>query len=212
MPSGTSLFIFTGATLLLLAVPGPAVTYIVTRSIAQGRRAGLLSVAGIHLGTMVHVLAAVVGLSALVVQSATAFTIVKLAGAAYLIYLGIRTLARRAPALDADGSSQARSERKVFVDGFVVNVLNPKTAVFFLAFVPQFVDPARGSATLQILVLGAMFIVLGTVTDGAYAIGAAWVTRKLRHRSRRRQLGRRLSGSIYLGLGAATAVSGGASD
>jgi threonine/homoserine/homoserine lactone efflux protein len=161
---------------------------------------------------MVHVLAAVVGLSALVVQSASAFTVVKLAGAAYLVYLGVRTLARPNPGLDAEGAPRARSERKVFVDGFVVNLLNPKTAVFFLAFVPQFVDPATGSATLQILVLGATFIVMGTVTDGAYAIGAAWVTRRLRHRSSRLQFGRWLSGSIYLGLGAATALSGGTSD
>ena len=193
---------------MLLAVPGPAVTYIVTRSVAQGRRAGLLSVAGIHLGTMVHVLAAVAGLSAIVVRSATAFTVVKLAGAAYLVYLGVATL--RASRHRAGGTSVAsvRSSRRVFVDGFVVNALNPKTAVFFLAFVPQFVDPGRGSTTVQLLTLGALFIGLGVITDGAYAIGSAWVAGRLRPAAGARPWSRWLTGSIYLGLGAATAFGG----
>lgn len=207
MPSPASLLIFAGATLVLLTVPGPAVTYIVTRSLAQGRRAGLLSVAGIHLGTMVHVFAAVAGLSAIVVRSATAFTVVKLAGAAYLVYLGVTTLraSRSGAGLSPD---RAMSSRRVFVDGFVVNALNPKTAVFFLAFVPQFVDPARGSATAQLLLLGGVFIGLGVVTDGAYAVGAAWVAGKVRPTAGPRPWGRWLTGATYIGLGAATAFGG----
>lgn len=200
---------FAGATLVLLAVPGPAVTYIVTRSVSQGRRAGLLSVAGIHLGTMVHVLAAVAGLSAIVARSATAFTVVKMAGAAYLVYLGLVTLRSARTRSDAHTVDDARSVRRVFVDGFVVNALNPKTAVFFLAFVPQFVDPARGSTTVQLLALGGLFIGLGVVTDGAYALGAAWVAEKVRPTAQARPWSRWITGSIYIGLGGATAWGGG---
>ena len=153
--------------------------------------------------------AALVGLSALLVQSATAFTVVKLAGAIYLVYLGLNTLFRSSHKGTETRGEEVRSESRVFIDGFVVNVLNPKTAVFFLAFVPQFVDPSRGSATVQLLVLGALFIGLGFVTDGAYALCAAWVAGKVRPRPGSRPWGRWLSGSIYLGLGAATAFSGG---
>ena len=135
------LFFF--ASLVLLLVPGPAVLYIVARSAEQGRTAGLVSVGGIHLGTTVHIAAAVMGLSAVIATSATAFTMVKLAGAAYLLYLGFRTLRSGSPVVpDARGSR--RSMRRVFFDGTVVNILNPKTALFFLAFVPQFIDrPGR---------------------------------------------------------------------
>ncbi len=156
---------------------------------------------------MVHVLAAVVGLSAIVVRSATAFTVVKLAGAAYLVYLGLATM-RGARSGASPSPVEARSSRRVFVDGFVVNVLNPKTALFFLAFVPQFVDPGRGSPTVQLLVLGGLFIGLGFVTDGAYALGSAWVGGKVRPMAGARPWSRWLTGSVYLGLGAATALGG----
>ena len=147
------LALFAVAALALLLIPGPAVLYVVTRSIHQGRRAGLVSVLGIHLGTLVHVTAATAGLSALILSSATAFTAVKLAGAVYLIGLGLWTLvSRKADAEVAFGGD--RTLRRTFTQGVIVNVLNPKTALFFLAFLPQFVDQNRGHATLQIAFLG----------------------------------------------------------
>lgn len=211
MPDASHLLLFSGAALALLVVPGPAVLYIVARSAAQGRRAGLVSVAGIHTGTVVHIVAAVAGLSAVIAASAAAFTAVKLAGAAYLVWLGIQ--AWRSPARHSDGRPEVtpvRSTRKLYLDGLVLNVLNPKTAVFFLAFVPQFVDPDRGAASLQLVTLGVLFIVLGVISDGAYALLAAGAGARWRRSPGRGRAGRRLTGSIYIGLGAVTALSGGA--
>ena len=136
-----TLFVFALAALAILAVPGPAVIYIVTRSIHQGRAAGIASVLGIHAGTLVHLTAATVGLSAILASSATAFTVVKLLGALYLIVIGIRTLLGRADPDDTDPQRPPRRKRRDFAEGVVVNILNPKTALFFLAFLPQFVDP-----------------------------------------------------------------------
>jgi threonine/homoserine/homoserine lactone efflux protein len=201
--------VFLGAALALLVVPGPAVLYIVARSVHQGRRAGLASVLGIHVGTLVHVLAATVGLSALLASSATAFTVVKLLGAAYLVYLGIRTLAGRGDrGVEASPGGPTRGRRRDFAEGIVVNVLNPKTALFFLAFLPQFVDPDAGAATLQILVLGLTFMLLGLVTDSLWALAAGSAGEVLRARRGFLRAQRWVSGSIYLGLGALTALAG----
>src|SRR6478735_12710079 len=146
MPSSSTLAVFCAAALALVVVPGPAVTYIVTQSIDKGRSAGLASAFGVATGGLVHVAAAVVGLSALLASSATAFTIVKFVGAAYLIVIGIRRLlARHEDALEPEISTTPGSPRRLFAQGAVVNVLNPKTALFFLAFLPQFVNPDRGS-------------------------------------------------------------------
>jgi Putative threonine efflux protein len=208
MPDIATLAVFAVATLAVLAVPGPAVIYIVTRSVAQGRSAGLLSVAGIHAGSVVHVIAAAVGVSALLAASATAFTIVKYLGAAYLIWLGVRKLLSR-PADPEDGPAPPASRRRVFAEGFVVNVLNPKTAIFFLAFLPQFVDPARGAVAGQIVVLGLCWVLLGMASDGTYALIAAAIADRMRRRTRR--AARRLdvaSGLVYIGLGALVAVGG----
>ncbi|MEA2057879.1 MAG: LysE family translocator, partial [Actinomycetota bacterium] len=169
MPESSTLTIFVGAAMLLFIVPGPAVLYVVTRSLSQGRNAGLVSVGGIHAGSLVHILAAMLGLSALVATSTLAFSIVKWAGAAYLVYLGIRTLLADDDAL-LPGTAEPSSYRKIFTQGAIVNVLNPKTAIFFVAFVPLFIDPGRGSTTLQILVLGIAFIFAGTISDGLYAL------------------------------------------
>ena len=140
IPNPPAIGLFVVAALALLLVPGPAVIYVVARSIHQGRRAGLVSVLGIHVGTLAHIAAATLGLSALVVSSAVAFTAVKIAGAAYLIGLGLWTLfSGRAETEVALGGE--RNLRRAFAQGIVVNVLNPKTALFFLAFLPQFVDP-----------------------------------------------------------------------
>ncbi|WP_326630215.1 LysE family translocator [Nonomuraea fuscirosea] len=201
MPEITTLAVFCVATLGLLIVPGPAVLYIVTRSVAQGRSAGLISVLGVHTGSLVHVAAAALGISALISASATAFTVVKYAGVAYLLWLGVRKLMR-----GGDGGEaielKVQSKRRLFWEGFVVNVLNPKTAIFFLAFLPQFVHPAAGPIAAQILLLGAVWILLGMASDGTYAMLASALAGRVRQSVRAR---RRLdvgSGLVYLGLAA----------
>ncbi|GAA1264026.1 LysE family translocator [Sphaerisporangium rubeum] len=206
MPSVTTLLVFAAATLALLLVPGPAVVYIVTRSVAQGRTAGLVSVAGIHAGSVVHVIAAALGLSALLAASATAFTLVKYLGAAYLVYLGLRKLLSRDHTLTTEVAPA--SPTRLFSEGFVVNVLNPKTAIFFLAFLPQFTDPATGPVALQVILLGVIWIVLGMASDGTYALISATLATRLRSS---RKAARRLdvtSGLVYLGLGATAALTG----
>jgi threonine/homoserine/homoserine lactone efflux protein len=203
-----TLAVFTLAALAILVVPGPAVIYIVTRSIHQGRGAGLASVLGIHVGTLVHLTAATVGLSAVLVSSATAFTVVKGLGALYLIVIGIRTLLGRADPAATDPQRPPRRRRRDFAEGVVVNVLNPKTALFFLAFLPQFVDPALGQAWLQILVLGLTFILLGLVTDSTWALAAGSAGETLRRSRHWERVQRYVSGSVFVGLGVVTALTG----
>jgi threonine/homoserine/homoserine lactone efflux protein len=206
-PDASTLAVFSAAALLVLVIPGPAVLYVVAQSVSRGRAAGLVSVLGIQVGGLVHVAAAAVGLSALVVRSAVAFSVVKYAGAAYLVFLGIRRLLGR-DGRDADGMPRERSLRALFANGIVVNVFNPKTALFFFAFLPQFVDVARGGVAFQILVLGLVFIGLALLSDGAYAVAAGsaagWVSAR-RGFARAERL---VSGSVLVGLGLATAFSG----
>lgn len=205
MPSESTLLLFSGVALVLLLVPGPAVIYIVSTAATQGRRAGLLSVAGIHSGTLVHIAAAVAGLSAIIVTSATAFTVVKLAGALYLTVVGVRMLFGRT----GDASPpQRRSNRTVFTRGLVVNILNPKTAVFFLAFVPQFVDVGVGHETTQLLVLGLTFICLGLVTDGLYALSAGTIGPRVLSAPGVQRRKDQVAGAVYLTLGVTTALAG----
>jgi threonine/homoserine/homoserine lactone efflux protein len=201
VPDSHALALFAAAALALLLVPGPAVLYIVAQSAEHGRLAGVLSVAGIHLGTLVHTAAAAVGLSALIVSSAVAFSVVKYAGAAYLVYLGLRRLLGREPAERVETRDEPLG--RLVAQGAVVNVLNPKTALFFLAFLPQFVDPDR-AVWPQVVVLGLTFVVLGFVTDGLYALAAGSFAGWIR---RRRELMRYASGSIFLGLGVSAALA-----
>ena len=211
IPEPASLAVFAVAALALLVVPGPAVIYIVARSVQQGRRAGLASVLGIHVGTLVHIAAATLGLSALVVSSAVAFTAVKIAGAVYLVGLGLWTLFSRGAETDVALGGEA-SLRRAFAQGIVVNVLNPKTALFFLAFLPQFVDPNAPHPAVQIAFLGMLFAILGMVTDSIWALAAGTAGGVLR-RSRRVARGQRyVTGTVYVGLGVATAFAGGAED
>ena len=202
MPSSHAFTVFIPAALLLLAIPGPAVLYIVATSVDGGRRNGLVSVAGIHLGSLVHIAAAVAGLSALIVSSAIAFSAIKYVGAAYLVYVGIRKLLGRDEPFETSERTP-RSARRVFGQGVVVNVLNPKTALFFLAFMPQFVDPDRPVWT-QTIVLGLCWVGLGVLSDGAYAVAGGTIGGLLR---RRRKTVRYASGGIYIGLGAVAASS-----
>jgi threonine/homoserine/homoserine lactone efflux protein len=203
-----TLFVFALAALAILAVPGPAVVYIVTRSIHQGRGAGLASVLGIHVGTLVHLTAATVGLSAILVSSASAFTVVKVLGALYLVVIGIRTLLGKADPDDTDPQRPPRRKRRDFAEGVVVNVLNPKTALFFLAFLPQFVDPDGYRAWEQILVLGLTFMLLGLITDSMWALAAGTAGETLRKSRRWATTQRYASGSVFVGLGVVTALTG----
>jgi threonine/homoserine/homoserine lactone efflux protein len=201
VPDADALLFFSLAALALLLIPGPAVLYVVVQSAEHGRIAGLASVAGLHLGTLVHTAAAAVGLSALVVSSAVAFSVVKYAGAAYLVFLGIRRFLARDPAPDMPPRQEPL--RRLFRQGVVVNVLNPKTAVFFLAFLPQFVDP-DATVWTQVVAFGVVFVLLGMITDGAYALVAGSLGSWMR-RSRRAL--RYASGTVFVGLGAATALA-----
>ena len=201
------LAVFVVAALVLLLVPGPSVLYVVARSIDQGRRAGITSVLGIHVGTLVHIAAATAGLSALIVSSAVAFTAVKTAGAVYLIGLGLWTIFVRRAEPDVALGGQ-RALRRVFAQGIVVNVLNPKTALFFLAFLPQFVDPNAAHPALQVAFLGLLFMALGLVTDSLWAVVAGTAGGVLRRSTRYVKIQRYVTGSVYVGLGVATALVG----
>jgi threonine/homoserine/homoserine lactone efflux protein len=211
MPEASTLALFTVAAITLLVIPGPSVLYIVTRSVDQGRAAGLASVGGIHVGTLVHVAAAALGLSALLVSSATAYNAVRWVGAAYLVWLGIQRLRARDEELLATAGGPGgdrHSLRRVFAQGIVVNVLNPKTALFFFAFLPQFVDPSRGSVPFQVVVFGVAFVVLGLLSDGAYAVLAATGAGWLRRRPGVARTSRLVSGGVLISLGVTTALAG----
>jgi threonine/homoserine/homoserine lactone efflux protein len=207
MPDASTFLLFAAASLAFLAIPGPSVFYIVTRSLAQGRRAGVTSMLGVQAGGLVHVVAAAIGVSALIASSATAFTIVKYAGAAYLIVLGIRKLRSRGEEEELELGGPA-SGRRLFWQGAIVNLLNPKTALFFLAFLPQFVDPAAGPIVPQMLVLGTLLVGLGVVSDGTYALVAAGAGRRLRETAAARRTLDRISGGVFIGLGVVAAVAG----
>ncbi|HEV2813845.1 MAG TPA: LysE family translocator [Solirubrobacteraceae bacterium] len=206
MPDPSTLLLFSGAALALIVIPGPAVLYILAQSVEHGRRAGVLSALGVATGGLVHIVAAAVGISALVVSSAVAFSAVKYAGAGYLLYLGIRRLLDRAPR--EERVARAARPGLIFRRGVIVNVLNPKTALFFLAFLPQFVDPDHGPVLGQILVLGTTFVLLALLSDSLYALGAGAIAARIRRRSRRAQdAGRYAGAAVYLGLGTATALA-----
>ncbi|MFO0997737.1 MAG: LysE family translocator [Alphaproteobacteria bacterium] len=206
IPDIATLGLFMAAAMLLLVIPGPVVVFVVARSLDQGRLAGFVSVLGVHLGSTVHVTAAAVGLSALLVSSADAFTVVKLFGAAYLAYLGIRRLMEKDRTIDVTDLKRAPLGT-LFWQGCVVNILNPKTALFFLAFLPQFVDPARGSIALQIVFLGCVFILLGIVSDGFYALIAGSLRGWVARRPKALTVERYVSATTYLGLGVLTAFA-----
>jgi threonine/homoserine/homoserine lactone efflux protein len=207
MPTLSTLGVFAAAVVVFAVVPGPAVFYIVTRSVSQGRRAGVVSAASIASGTLVHVVAATVGLSALLASSAAAFSVVKYAGAAYLIYLGVKALRSRPDAASAPEVA-TQSLWRVFREGWIVAVLNPKAALFFLAFLPQFVDPARGPAALQLMVLGLLLVVIAATSDTCYALITGSASAWLRSRAHLLRRGRLVTGSAYITLGVAAAVAG----
>ncbi len=207
MPEPTTLILFAGAAMALLVVPGPSVIYIVTRGIHQGRPAALVSVLGVTTATLVHTVFAAAGLSAILASSAVAFSIVKYAGSAYLVYLAVRTWLDRSDD-QVDVPRPAADLRRVYVEGFVVNLLNPKTALFILALLPQFVDPSRGAAGVQILLLGGILATLGLLSDGTYALASGTIGSWVRGRRSVAGVQRRVSAAIYAALGIGTALTG----
>jgi threonine/homoserine/homoserine lactone efflux protein len=206
MISGQTLILFLLAAGALILMPGPAVLFIVARSAHQGRRAGIASALGVASGGLVHVAGAVLGLSALLAASAVAFSAIRWVGAAYLIWLGIKTWRTRDIAETA--APPPAPLRRLFAQGFVVNLLNPKTALFFLAFLPQFVDPVHGQGAAQVLILGGIFIVMALTSDCMYALLAGSLAGRLRRTAMARKRARLLSGGVYVALGLGTAVSG----
>ena len=171
MPDLNSLISFAIASLALLVIPGPAVLYVINRSVSDGRSIGYAGVLGIELGTFMHVLAATAGLSAILAASPSAFNAVKYSGAVYLVFIGLRTLTRRPAIIDASASSMTKTQ--AFRQGFIINTLNPKVALFFLSFLPQFIDQDKSSNALQALTLGTVFVICGFFTDGIYSLTAS---------------------------------------
>jgi threonine/homoserine/homoserine lactone efflux protein len=205
VPTVSTLTAFAAATIVLLLIPGPAVLYIVNRSVTDGRAVGLAAVGGLEVGDLLQVIAATAGLSAVIATSATAFGIVKWAGAAYLVVMGIRTLLTAPEAIDVGQPSV--TARRAFRQGIVVNALNPKTALFFLSIFPQFVDPAAAHAGVHSLILGVEFVALATLFNSMYSLLAS----SLRHlllRGRALAFVRRyVSGAFFVGLGVVAATA-----
>ncbi len=199
MPSLDSLVAFALASLALLVIPGPAVLYVINRSISDGRSIALAGVAGLELGNFVHVIAATVGLSAVIAASATAFGVVKWIGAGYLVFIGLRTLIKKPQAMEMQTASL--SQRKSFTQGIIVNTFNPKVALFFLSFLPQFIDEKSGSAALQSLILGSMFVAIGLCTDGMYAFLASALRATLLRGKSLPFIQRYVAGSVFITLG-----------
>ncbi len=204
-PEKLALFIV--SSIALLVVPGPAVLYIVTRSLSQGRGAGLASMAGVNAGALTHTLAAALGLSAILVSSALAFSVVKYVGAAYLVFIGVQQFLSKKGALE-NIELKRDSMSRIFTQGYIVSLFNPKLALFFFAFLPQFVDARHGSVTAQMLVLGLTFVTLAAISDGTYAMLSSslgrWLNRNPKLASRQKYV----TGSVYVGLGLTAALTG----
>ena len=209
MPDVGSIITFAIASVALLLIPGPAVIYILNRSVSDGREVGLSAVAGLELGNLVHAIAASAGLSAVLATSATAFNTVKWLGAGYLVFVGLRTLLTRPAAVATESTSVSR--RRTFVQGIVVNTLNPKVALFFLSYLPQFIDPDKGAAWSQALVLGITFVLIGCVTDGMYALTASALRDKLLSGRTLPFVQRYVAGTVFIGLGVVAATTSPAS-
>jgi threonine/homoserine/homoserine lactone efflux protein len=203
----SQLYFFLGASLALLLVPGPAVLYITARSANQGRLAGLVSVLAIETANFLQAVAATLGLSAILLSSALAFDVVKYLGAAYLIYLGVRKLFVSGEGTTG-GEVEPESLSRIYWQGFAINLLNPKTALFYFAFLPQFVDPAKGNVTAQTLFLGALFVGMAFITDSLYALVASSLADRLRDSKHFHKGQRYFAGLVYVGLGITTALTG----
>ena len=209
MPDLGSIITFGVASIALLLIPGPAVIYILNRSVSDGREVGLAAVAGLELGNMVHVVAASAGLSAVLATSATAFNTVKWLGAGYLVFVGVRTLLMRPATMSGDSTSVTL--KRSFTQGVVVNTLNPKVALFFVSYLPQFIDADKGAAWPQALVLGTVFVLIGCCTDGMYALTASALRNKLLTGRTLPIVQRYVAGSVFIALGVMAATTSPAS-
>lgn len=209
MPDIGSIVTFGIASVALLVIPGPAVIYILNRSVSDGREVGLAAVAGLELGNFMHVIAASAGLSAVLATSATAFNAVKWLGAGYLVFVGLRTLITKPAAMSGDSSSVTL--KRSFTQGVVVNTLNPKVALFFLSYLPQFIDADKGAAWSQALILGSTFVVLGCITDGMYALTASALRDKLLTGRTLPFVQRYVAGTVFVALGVMAATTAPAS-
>lgn len=205
MPDLSSIVTFAIASVALLLIPGPAVIYVLNRSVSDGREVGLAAVAGLELGNFVHVVAATAGLSAVLATSATAFNAVKWLGAAYLVFVGLRTLVTKPRAVSGDSASVSR--RRSFSQGVIVNTLNPKVALFFLSYLPQFIDPDNGAAWSQALVLGSIFVAIGCLTDGMYALTASALRTVLLRGRTLPFVQRYVAGTVFVALGVVAATT-----
>lgn len=208
MPTIPTLLTFAIAATLLIIVPGPNVLYIITRGIDQGRKAAVVSALGVEVGMLFHIGAAVLGLSALVARSEIVFNVVKYAGAAYLIWMGIASIRAKVLAVEEPIASKRAKPSRLFTQGLVVNVLNPKVGLFFVAFLPQFIDPARGGSTTQILVLGGVFLIIALTSDMIYAFASGSIGSWLSTRQRIARQRDRFTGVVYILLGAFAAIAG----
>lgn len=206
MPSPTTFALFSLAALALAVVPGPAVTYIVTQSFDKGRRAGLVSALGVANGGLVHVAAATAGLSALVASSAAAFTVVKLAGAAYLVLVGLQRMLERGHR-EVAAAPEPSPTHRLYVQGLVVDTLNPKVALFFVSFLPQFVAHGHGPVALQIGLLGCLYVLIALVSDSLYVLAAGLAGRRLRRSRVPARTRRLLSGGVFVALGLTAATA-----
>ena len=207
MPDLSTLLVFTLAALVLNISPGPSNFYVLSRSIAQGHGAGLVAAVGLGLGSLVHVGAAAFGVSALFQASATAYTVLKLCGAAYLIWLGIATLRAGEALPESLTAPPPRGKGRILRESALVEALNPKTALFFLAFLPQFVDPAAGAIAPQMLLLGLIVTVTALPCDALVAVASGGLAQALWRSARAQRLLNALSGSMLIGLGLWVAVT-----
>jgi threonine/homoserine/homoserine lactone efflux protein len=205
MPDFSALGAFFAAAFLLNIAPGPDMLYVIGRSIGQGRRAGTVSALGIFVGCLVHIFVAAAGLAALLRSSPLAYSIVRYAGAAYLVYLGVRVLLERSNTLEAP-EVQSAPLRQIFTQGVITNVLNPKVALFFLAFLPQFIQPQRGSVALQIIMLGLIFDIGGTLVNLAVAQAGGRLGDAIKQHSELARLQKWFAGTVFIGLGMRVAL------
>lgn len=202
------MIIFLSAALALAIVPGPAVLFIIARSIDQGRTAGIASVFGMALGSVCHVAAAALGISAILVASTTVFVVMKYVGGLYLVYLGVQRLFGDHDTRTPESTPAKASIPSIVRQAFTVNILNPKTALFFFSFLPQFVRPERGHPITQVLALGLVFVVVALMTDTIYAVSASRLARVFRKRSGAIRASRYVSGAVFILLGISAALSG----
>lgn len=207
LPTGATLLVFAAASLGILVLPGPSVVYVVTRGVEQGPAAGLLAMLGLETGALLHAVGASAGLATVLASSSTAFATVRYAGAAYLLCLAYTQLRGAREAARDEGGHRRSSRWRLYRDGVLVDLLNPKTSLFFLAFLPQFVDDSHGSAGARMLVLGSCFVLLAALCDSTYAVLGGWLGKRARSSPRLRTHVGWASGLVYVTL-AGVAVAG----